>query len=85
VNVITDLWRRKLNRLWAFCGPWEVKPTPHRWRYTFARIFLQKQGVTFRDVAELMGDTEATVLKYCCAWIPERQARLTHPQRGVRG
>jgi integrase len=77
VNVITDLWRRKLNRLWALCGPWDVRPTPHRCRHTFARILLQKPGVTVRDVAELMGDTEATILKYCSAWIAERQARLT--------
>ena len=77
INVITDLWRRKLNRLWALCGPWKEKPTPHRFRHTFARILLQKPGVTVRDVAELLGDSEEIVLRHYGAWVPERQARLT--------
>ncbi len=77
MNVVTDIWRRKLNRLWSLCGPWPQKPTPHRFRHTFARILLQKEGVTVRDVAELMGDTEAMVLKHYSAWVNERQARLT--------
>ncbi|MBV9267828.1 MAG: site-specific integrase, partial [Acidobacteriaceae bacterium] len=77
INVITDIWRRKLNRLWALCGPWTEKPTPHRFRHTFARILLQKPGVTERDVAELLGDTEEMVRKHYSAWMPERQARLT--------
>jgi len=77
INVITDIWRRKLNRLWDLCGPWKEKPTPHRFRHTFARILLQKPGVTVRDVAELLGDTEDIVLKHYGAWVPERQARLT--------
>ena len=62
INVITDIWRRKLNRLWSLWGPWKEKPTPHRFRHTFARILLQKPGVTVRDVAELMGDTEDMIL-----------------------
>jgi integrase len=77
INVITDIWRRKLNRLWDLCGPWKEKPTPHRFRHTFARILLQKPGVTERDVAELLGDTEEMVRKHYSAWMPERQARLT--------
>jgi integrase len=77
INVITDLWRRKLNRLWKLCGPWAEEPTPHRFRHTFARILLQKPGVTVRDVAELLGDTEEVVLRFYGAWVPERQARLT--------
>jgi integrase len=76
-NVITDIWRRKLNRLWDLCGTWKLKPTPHRFRHTFARILLQKPGVTVRDVAELMGDTEDVILRFYGAWVPERQARLT--------
>lgn len=38
-NVITDVWRRKLNKLWDLCGDWTVKPTPHRFRHTFAAFF----------------------------------------------
>jgi integrase len=77
INVITDIWRRKLKRLWNLCGPWKEKPTPHRFRHTFARILLQKPGVTVRDVAELLGDTEEMVRKHYGAWVPERQERLT--------
>ena len=78
INVITDIWRRKLNRLWSLCGDWKQKPTPHRFRHTFARILLQKPGISVRDVAELLGDTEGVVRKYYAAWVPERQERLTN-------
>jgi integrase len=61
LDVITDLWRRKLNKVWDLCGPWKVKPTPHRFRHTFARILLQKPGVTVRDVAELLGNTARSI------------------------
>ena len=64
MNVITDVWRRKLKKLWALCGPWKDKPTPHRFRHTFARILLQRPGVTVRDVAELLGNTEQMVRKH---------------------
>ena len=77
MNVVTDVWRRKLNKLWTLCGPWKEKPTPHRFRHTFARILLQRPGVTVRDVAELLGNTEQMVRKHYAAWIPERQERLT--------
>lgn len=77
MNVITDVWRRKLKRLWKLCGPWSEAPTPHRFRHTFARILLERSGVTVRDVAELLGDTEKMVLRHYAAWVPERQTRLT--------
>src|ERR1035441_4279134 len=34
MNVVTDVWRRKLIKLWALCGPWKEKPTPHPLRHT---------------------------------------------------
>ena len=77
INVVTDVWRRKLNKLWTLCGPWKETPTPHRFRHTFARILLQRPGVTVRDIAELLGNTEQMVRKHYSAWIPERQDRLT--------
>lgn len=77
LDVITEGWRKKLNRVWKLCGPWKETPTPHRFRHTFARILLQKPGVTVRDVAELLGNTEDIVRKRYSAWAPERQARLT--------
>jgi len=33
MNVVTDVWRRKLKRVWALCGPWPERPTPHRFRH----------------------------------------------------
>jgi integrase len=77
MNVVTDVWRRKVKRLWELCGPWPEKPTPHRFRHTFARILLQRPGVTVRDVAELLGDSEQMVRKHYAAWVTERQERLT--------
>lgn len=77
MNVVTDVWRRKLKNLWRLCGPWKEKPTPHRFRHTFARILLQRPGVTVRDVAELLGNSEQMVRRHYAAWIPERQERLT--------
>lgn len=77
MNVVTDVWRRKLKNLWKLCGPWKENPTPHRFRHTFARILLQRPGVTIRDVAELLGNSEQMVRKHYAAWIPERQERLT--------
>jgi integrase len=75
LDIITETWRRRLNRLWAMCGPWKIKPHPHRFRHTFARILLQR-GVSVQDVADLLGNTEAIVRKSYSAWVPERQERL---------
>jgi len=77
LDVITEGWRRKLQKVWKLCGPWKQEPSPHRFRHTFARILLQKPGVTVRDVAELLGNTEEMIRKHYGAWVPERQERLT--------
>jgi integrase len=74
---LTDLWRRKLIRLWKLCGPWKEHPVHHRFRHTFVRIMLQLPDVTVREVAELIGDTEESVRRHYAAWVPERQARVT--------
>jgi site-specific recombinase XerD len=76
IESLTDLWRKRLHLLWSLAPQWEARPTPHRFRHTFARILLQK-GVPISDVAELLGNTEAIVRKHYAAWVPERQARLT--------
>jgi site-specific recombinase XerD len=77
MNVVTDVWRRKLIKLWTLCGPWKEKPSPHRFRHTTARILLERPGVTVRDVAELLGNSEQMIRKHYSAWQPERQERLT--------
>jgi site-specific recombinase XerD len=78
LETATDLWRRKINRVFDLAGPFEcVSPTPHIFRHTFVRLLLQR-GVTTRDVADLIGDTEEMVLKHYARWVPERQERLTN-------
>jgi integrase len=72
MDVITDVWRRKLKAVWALCGEWKEKPTHHRFRHTFVRILLQR-GVSFGMVADLIGDTEEMVRKHYSKWVPERQ------------
>jgi integrase len=74
---LCDIWRNKrLKRIFALAGPWEVPPHPHKFRHTFVRILLEK-GVPVPDVAELIGDSEQIVRKHYAAWIPGRQDRLS--------
>ena len=77
LETITDLWRRKINRVFELAGQFDEPPTPHRFRHTFARILLQR-GVPVADVADLLGDDEETVREHYARWVPERQARLTN-------
>ena len=72
LDSITDQWRRKLKRVWALCGPWPSKPTPHRFRHTFVRILLARR-VPVSLIAELTGDTEQMIREHYAAWNPERQ------------
>lgn len=76
LETVTNVWRRRLARVFAHAGPFEEPPTPHRFRHTFVRILLQK-GVPIADVADLTGDDEETIRKHYARWVPERQARLT--------
>ena len=74
---LTDIWRNKrLSAVFKLAGPFEERPTPHRFRHTFARILLEK-GVPVADVAELIGDTEDVVRRYYAKWIRSRQERLS--------
>jgi integrase len=74
---LSDIWRNKrLKLVFQLAGPFEEKPTPHRFRHTFARILLEK-GVPVADVAELIGDTEDVVRRYYAKWIKARQVRLS--------
>jgi site-specific recombinase XerD len=74
---LCDIWRNaRLNRIFLMAGPFDEKPTPHRFRHTFARILLEK-GVSVADVAELIGDTERMVTLHYAKWIQTRQDRLT--------
>jgi integrase len=76
LETVTDMWRRKIGKVFDLAGDFEEPPTPHRFRHTFARILLQR-GVPVADVADLLGDDEKTVREHYSRWVPERQARLT--------
>ena len=76
MHSITDGWRKKLIALWEACGPWEQKPTHHRFRHTFIRVLLQ-HDVPIKTVAELAGDAEETIVRHYSQWVPERQANVT--------
>ena len=73
---MAEVWRVKLGKVFKLAGPFDMRPHPHRLRYTFVRILLEK-GVPLADVAELIGDTEDVVRRHYAKWVPERQARLT--------
>jgi integrase len=75
LDTVIDVWRQRLGKVFEFADIAE-KPTPHRFRHTFARILLQR-GVPVADVADLLGDDEKTVRAHYSRWVPERQARLT--------
>jgi integrase len=76
LETVTDMWRRKVGKVFDLAGEFEEPPIPHRFRHTFARILLQR-GVPVADVADLLGDDEKTVREHYSRWVPERQARLT--------
>lgn len=77
MKQLCDIWRNaRLKKVFDLAGPFEEKPTPHRFRHTFARILLEK-GVPVADVAELIGDTERMVTLHYAKWIQTRQDRLT--------
>lgn len=76
LETVTDMWRRKIGKVFDLADEFEEPPTPHRFRHTFARILLQR-GVPVADVADLLGDDEKTVREHYSRWVPERQARLT--------
>jgi hypothetical protein len=71
LETVTDLWRRRINKVFELSGRFEESPT-----HTFARILLQK-GVPAADVPDLLGDDEKTIREHYARWVPDWQARLT--------
>src|SRR5262252_3149595 len=76
INVVADVWRRKLIRLWEQAGPWREKPTHHRFRHTFVRLLLEN-ATPLAVIAELTGDTEQMIRRHYSAWMPGRQENVT--------
>jgi integrase len=72
VETIANSWRYRLKQVYALAGPFaDQRPTHHRFSHTSVRRLLQ-DGVETKDVAQLIGDTESTPLKYYAKWVPER-------------
>jgi integrase len=40
MGTITNSWRKRLNKVFALAGPFDERPTPHRFRHTFVRMPL---------------------------------------------
>jgi integrase len=76
LETVTDMWRRKIGKVFELAGRFEERPNLHRFRHTFARVLLQR-GVPLADVADLLGDDEKTVREHYSRWVLERQQRLT--------
>jgi integrase len=77
MKQLTDIWRNKrLAYVFDLAGPFDQTPHPHRFRYTFVRILIDK-GVPIPDIAELIGDTEEILRKHYAPWIKPRQERLS--------
>jgi site-specific recombinase XerD len=76
VDVITSGWRRRLEKVWELAGPWESKPSHHRFRHTFVRILLERH-TPIPLIAELIGDSEAAIRRHYAAWNKERQEQTS--------
>lgn len=74
METASDLWRRKLHRVFKAAGI--ESGTPHRFRHTFA-IELLKGGVPIEDVSILLGHSSVKVTEsHYSAWNQARQDLL---------
>jgi integrase/recombinase XerD len=79
METVTDLWRRKINRV--FTAARIQYATPHRFRHTFAVELLSK-GVDVKYVSQLLGHSSVTITeKFYAAWVPKRQQVLNQEIR----
>jgi integrase/recombinase XerD len=73
MHTTADLWRRRIKILCKVAG---VMPDhPHRFRHSLAADLLSK-GASVEDVAAILGNSPAVVIKYYAQWIASRQTRL---------
>jgi site-specific recombinase XerD len=73
MDTAADLWRRRIKIL---CAEAKVSPAhPHRFRHTLAADLLSK-GASVEDVAAVLGNSPAVVMKHYSQWIKSRQDRL---------
>jgi integrase/recombinase XerD len=73
MHTCADLWRRRIKILCKQAG---VFPDhPHRFRHSLAADLLMK-GASVEDVAAILGNSPAIVIKHYSQWIRGRQDRL---------
>lgn len=73
MHTCADLWRRRIKILCKEAG---VMPDhPHRFRHSLATDLLSK-GASVEDVAAILGNSPAVVMKHYSQWIKSRQDRL---------
>jgi site-specific recombinase XerD len=57
---------------------------PHRFRHTLASELLAK-GVSIEEIANILGDSPATIRRHYAKWTPELQARHDQIMRSIHG
>ena len=73
VHSVSNLWRRRIK---AICKDVGITPDhPHRFRHSLAADLLSK-GASVEDVAAILGNSPAIVVKHYSQWIKSRQDRL---------
>ena len=72
-HTASNLWRRRIKRM---CKDAKISPDhPHRFRHTLAADLLM-HGASVEDVAQILGNSPAVVIKFYSQWIWGRQQRL---------
>jgi site-specific recombinase XerD len=72
-HTASNLWRRRIKRM---CKDAKISPDhPHRFRHTLAADLLMR-GASIEDVAQILGNSPAIVIKHYAQWVSGRQDRL---------
>jgi site-specific recombinase XerD len=72
-HTVSDLWRKRIK---AICKTLEIKPDhPHRFRHFLAADLLSR-GVSVENVAAILGNSPAVVIKHYSQFVKTRQDAL---------
>ncbi len=72
-HTASDLWRKRIK---AICKTLKIRPDhPHRFRHSLACELLNK-GASVEQVAAILGNSPAIVVKHYSQWIKSRQDAL---------
>ena len=80
-KAFVQLWGRRISQLGELAdikdeNGEQLKPTSHWLRHTFVRWCLDN-NISTENIAMLIGDNVATVVKHCSGWIQGAQDTLT--------